>query len=927
MHRTTLARVASYLLGFLFLVAFSARPSHAQCLATGTSNTPYLVFGPQPITSPPTAGPAQTAIVTFSTTCETVMTVTISGNNINSNAGDFVLPDNAGSCPGATLTITNGKPSTCTLLETFAPTVLGTRTGSATLSWSATSTTASGTAVVNLIGGDEIVYATTGVGGQVLTVDGTTGAFQILSNGPGSAFNPTGAVVGPDAKIYITDSFNSAIWRMNQDGSQLEEVYSATCDGCPTNPEGPSFSASGNGDLYFNTFENRKGLFAIFGAAALGNDTFNLPVNIEPGTCDGCGGNGFPSVGTGTAFDANGNLLAADQDDKEIWSLAPNYDASVSAPAAILTSSTTTVGVSSSVVGIALNKAKLQTYFAQSVVQNSVTQNQVVQIVPPAGTGPYTTTTYSAFTSTNPGCQVNNAPLPDVLEYIAFDMTGHSFVDTSTSPLNEDNGPAQNGCGRVWRIDPTSLQTPIMLLDLSAVSTNGIAGVCSAPCGLNSTQVIGLAIPPTQSTPQFFSLPANGGSVTAGWPQGCTPPNPPTSSTPPLPAGCSWTITGTWPGGLFENPNDMLEVIFMEKTPAELAAEIAPTGFGGMGIMGAPVQGYGQDTIVASLQCVNTVNGTNGLCNDTSPQTQGTAYQMFSTWQSPQTTFCANPGGISGGMTYFFRGEPVQDVDYTSLENDLVMPNGCSDGTAGQKGQSSCSSTSSSSCLSRWWDGYGPKVTQVIATARIASPSNGAMFSFGGAATTTFSCSPSANPPMGPVVACPGSVTQPDGTLVSVSSLGTLPTSQVGTYMLTVTPDVNAVGLGQSAQITYSVSGFQFIGFDAPVTNSPVLNVATAGQAIPIAFQVLDANNNPVTNLTMPPVTIVFVPSSCSSFPTSAETDLPDVSAAGNSGFQNEGDGIYTYVWKTLKSQKGTCGQLQVSLGDGAVHTADFQFK
>ena len=57
----------------------------------------------------------------------------------------------------------------------------------------------------------------------MLTVDGTSGAFQILSKipacGEGPCFNPTGAVVGPDGKIYVTDSVFSNIWRMNQDSA------------------------------------------------------------------------------------------------------------------------------------------------------------------------------------------------------------------------------------------------------------------------------------------------------------------------------------------------------------------------------------------------------------------------------------------------------------------------------------------------------------------------------------------------------------------------------------------------------------------------------------------------------------------------------------------------------------------------------------
>lgn len=117
---------------------------------------------------------------------------------------------------------------------------------------------------------------------------------------------------------------------------------------------------------------------------------------------------------------------------------------------------------------------------------------------------------------------------------------------------------------------------------------------------------------------------------------------------------------------------------------------------------------------------------------------------------------------------------------------------------------------------------------------------------------------------------------------------------------------------------------YTFVGFASPVDNTAT-NLAKAGQAIPIKFQVLDSSGNPVSNLTMPPVSIVSASRSCT---TGVVSDITtDSTATGNSGFQNLGDGNYQFNWATSKAWSGTCQQLQVNLGDGVIHTANFQFK
>ena len=59
-------------------------------------------------------------------------------------------------------------------------------------------------------------------------------------------FLPEGLAIGPDGKLYVCVPLNDKILRMNQDGTQVETVYSGAM---PTGPEGPSFNGN---DLFFN---------------------------------------------------------------------------------------------------------------------------------------------------------------------------------------------------------------------------------------------------------------------------------------------------------------------------------------------------------------------------------------------------------------------------------------------------------------------------------------------------------------------------------------------------------------------------------------------------------------------------------------------------------------------------------------------------
>ena len=151
----------------------------------------------------------------------------------------------------------------------------------------------------------------------------------------------------------------------------------------------------------------------------------------------------------------------------------------------------------------------------------------------------------------------------------------------------------------------------------------------------------------------------------------------------------------------------------------------------------------------------------------------------------------------------------------------------------------------------------------------------------------------------------------------------TVTASQAGLDVYSITagsavPYYPATDVSQTFNIAYS-----FSGFSQPVDNLPALNSANSGQAIPLKFRITDVNGNPVTNLAN--VTVKVVGFAC---PLGTTPDLPQESAAGNSGLQNQGNGNYQFNWKTPKGYAKSCKTLKLDLGEGPgmERTALFQF-
>ncbi|HEX2992637.1 MAG TPA: PxKF domain-containing protein [Anaerolineales bacterium] len=146
----------------------------------------------------------------------------------------------------------------------------------------------------------------------------------------------------------------------------------------------------------------------------------------------------------------------------------------------------------------------------------------------------------------------------------------------------------------------------------------------------------------------------------------------------------------------------------------------------------------------------------------------------------------------------------------------------------------------------------------------------------------------------------------------------------VGTFTATCSGALdNAGNSGNTAVVSYNVT-FLFTGFLTPVDNLPVLNIARAGQVIPLKWRLTDVSGNPIPGLT--DATVTAASWSCED---GDGGDSIEAYAGSSSGLQYLGDGYYQWNWKTSRSYANSCKLVSLDLGEGAGngHTALFQFK
>jgi len=116
-----------------------------------------------------------------------------------------------------------------------------------------------------------------------------------------------------------------------------------------------------------------------------------------------------------------------------------------------------------------------------------------------------------------------------------------------------------------------------------------------------------------------------------------------------------------------------------------------------------------------------------------------------------------------------------------------------------------------------------------------------------------------------------------------------------------------------------------FAGFFEPIDNE-IVNVAKAGQAIPVKWRLTDFTGMPISD----PASFVGLYSysvMCSDF-SGITTDAIEQYAAGASGLQYMGDGYWQFNWKTPKGYAGKCIDMYIQFEDGTTSPiANFKFK
>lgn len=130
----------------------------------------------------------------------------------------------------------------------------------------------------------------------------------------------------------------------------------------------------------------------------------------------------------------------------------------------------------------------------------------------------------------------------------------------------------------------------------------------------------------------------------------------------------------------------------------------------------------------------------------------------------------------------------------------------------------------------------------------------------------------------------------------------------------------DAAGNTSEISVSFKVI-YGWSGFFAPVDNG-ILNTVKAGSAVPLKWRLTDATGAPILDLSTVNLTVGSL--SCT---LNQPADDIEEYVSGASGLQNLGDGYYQLNWKTPKEYVDSCKRLNLDIGEGITHTADFQFK
>lgn len=156
-----------------------------------------------------------------------------------------------------------------------------------------------------------------------------------------------------------------------------------------------------------------------------------------------------------------------------------------------------------------------------------------------------------------------------------------------------------------------------------------------------------------------------------------------------------------------------------------------------------------------------------------------------------------------------------------------------------------------------------------------------------------------------------------DGSFDSVSEdvTATFTANEVGAHTVCVRGTDAEANTSAGTDCAYYAVTYEFAGFYPPIDNAPAVNVAKAGQAIPVKWRLTDALGTPIDD----PASFAGL----YAFQIACDTlignpgDAVEQYAPGGSGLQYNGDGYWQYNWRTERTYAGKCFALYVMFNSG----------
>jgi len=151
-----------------------------------------------------------------------------------------------------------------------------------------------------------------------------------------------------------------------------------------------------------------------------------------------------------------------------------------------------------------------------------------------------------------------------------------------------------------------------------------------------------------------------------------------------------------------------------------------------------------------------------------------------------------------------------------------------------------------------------------------------------------------------------------------------LATSSVGSKTGTVAAGISVDNVSNNSPVAtcnYSVI-YDWTGFFQPVDNNNALNVARAGSAVPVKFNLGGYQGLAIFIAGSPSSTKV----TCPNTEQDPIEETATLNAGGSSLTYDYTASQYIYVWKSDKSWAGTCRRLDVKFSDGTTHSAYFKW-